>query len=132
MSRNAFFKTLVALCTLVPVACTPSHRARATCAEEEYAIVATLLQIDGAMPGNTAYVAVDPDPRFEMLLRVDQVVSGKSPYSAGQIFILFIHSPTLTYVEQPPLGSRHRYHFRTECVGPVSHPRLTSVDRLEP
>ncbi|MGH7320895.1 MAG: nuclear transport factor 2 family protein, partial [Candidatus Rokuibacteriota bacterium] len=78
----------------------------------EFEIVATVLRIDGDIPAGLPLLVVHFDPLFEVLLRVDRVVTGKPPVRAGERFVLAIHSPTLTYAGRPANGSRHRYRIR--------------------
>jgi hypothetical protein len=83
-----------------------------TSAVREFEVLATTFNPKGPLPPRIPVLPVTYDPRFQILLRVDQVLAGPSPFPVGQQLVLLIHSPTLLYGGYGFDKKPYAYRFR--------------------
>lgn len=54
------------------------------------------------------------DPHFEILVKVEKVLSGNSPWAAGASVVFIIHSPGRTFQTHEMSGQKFLFTFSTE------------------
>jgi hypothetical protein len=132
MARDVMLLLLatVALVTIFPNTVlavsehSPHHAARQTATVRDYQpvpgdfiLICTIYENDP--PGATPPIPQVPitfDPRFVVGARVENVLSGPSPWKKGTVLRFLIHSPTLMFVGVNPDGKRYEMTFSTNTT----------------
>lgn len=81
----------------------------------DFVILGSVFMSKAEPDPNLPRVPVTYDPHFEILVKVQKVLSGSSPWAAGASVVFIIHSPGLMFSTHEMSGQNFVFTFTAEA-----------------